>query len=625
MSGFAGIVNLDGAPADRELVGKFEEFLHSRGPDGHGQWIEGNVGLAHTLFATTRESRGERQPMSLDGRCWIVADARIDGRDDLIRDLAARGRDCSNERPDAELILHAYAVWGEQCAEHLLGDFAFAIWDARERKLFCARDHFGIRPFFYAYVNGVFVFGNSIDVPRLHPSVPDDLYEPAIGDFLVLGTGYDLVRTVREAIRRLAPAHVLIVAEGEVRTRRYWTLPADPPTIFRRSEEYVERFLQLFEQAVADRLRTGRAAVLMSGGMDSSSVAAMGKHAADKGGVRCSISAHTQIYDRLIPYQEGHFASLTARSIGIPWNSYRLDDKRLLGYWDRPEFRRAEPWYTPLHDWTLADVLGKPLPARVVLTGQGSDGIFSSLRSRHCRDRIREGRWLLLMREVFRHLACDGRLRRLYFFGHVRSLFRERIPPAAYPVWLNPDFERRLHLRERYQQNGGCAAPSAAPAGAVRPEAHWLMNSPIWPGLFEEYDPDNVGACLETRHPFFDLRLVRYALSLPALPWCSDKQLLRQSMRGLLPDEVRLRRKRPILSDLLLSHHRSSEKPWLRSLEPGLSRYVDVERAKKAAQDPPPWQVGVHLRPFCLNCWLKWEAHYLYKLQTKEEFRAHTH
>ena len=119
--------------------------------------------------------------------------------------------------------------------------------------------------------------------------------------------------------------------------------------------------------------------------------------------------------------------------------------------------------------------------------------------------------------------------------------------------------------------------------------------------------------------------LVRYALSLPALPWCSDKQLLRQSMRGLLPDEVRLRRKRPILSDLLLSHHRSSEKPWLRSLEPGLSRYVDVERAKKAAQDPPPWQVGVHLRPFCLNCWLKWEAHYLYKLQTKEEFRAHTH
>lgn len=627
MSGFAGMVNLDGAPVDRALMSRFEEFLQAHGPDGQGQWVEGNVGLVHTLFATTEESRGERQPMSLDGNAWIVADARIDGRDELIRELAAHGCGASKRRPDTELILHAYSVWGEVCVEHLIGDFAFAIWDARQRKLFCARDHFGVRPFFYAHVGKTFVFGNAIDAPRLHPDVPDDLYEPAIGDFLVLGAGFDLDRTAREGVWRLAPAHVLIVAEGEVRTRRYWTLPVDPPTFYRHSRDYVEHFLQLFEQAVADRLRTNRAAVLLSGGMDSSSVAAMAKRVTDKGGSDCSLSAHTQSYRRLIPYEEAPFARLTARKCGIPWKEFPLDDAQLLGFWDRPEFRRAEPWRIPLFDWTLADVLDKPRHARVVLTGQGSDGIFSSLRRRHCRDRIREGNWGLLAKEVSRHLFSQGRLRRLYLFGHLREVFRKRVPLLSYPGWLNPDFERRWQLRERYEQYGGIPVWDPAPKGAVRPEAHQLMAAPIWAGLFETYQPDNLLACIEARHPFFDLRLVRYALSLPALPWCSDKELLRQSMRGLLPEQVRLARKRPIVADLLMAFYRTSQKPWLKRFEPveGLDRYVNVKGAMESAQNPSTWQVTVHLRPISLNYWLQWESQYAYKLLQEEEFRAHTH
>jgi asparagine synthase (glutamine-hydrolysing) len=627
MSGFAGVVNLDGAPVDQVLVERFEAFLHSRGPDGQGQWVAGNVGLVHTLFATTRESLGERQPMTLDGQSWIVADARMDAREDLIRELAARGCDCSIERPDAELILHAYAVWGEACVEHLLGDFAFAIWDACERKLFCSRDHFGVRPFFYAHEGDTLIFSNAIDAPRLHPDIPDDLYEPAIADYLVVGTGFDLDRTARKAVRRLAPAHVLVASGDQVHTRRYWTLPVDSPTVFRRSRDYVDRFLELFERAVADRLRTDSVGLLMSGGMDSSSVAAMAGRVAGKHGGYCALSAHTQSYRSLIPYEEAHFASLAAGKIGIPWSEFLLDDKQLLGFWDQPEFRRAEPWRVPLFDWTLADVLGKPRHARVVLTGQGSDGVFSSLRGRHCRDRLRESSWLLLAQEVTRHLLSEGRMRRLYLFGHLREVFRERVPLLAYPDWLNPDFERRWQLRERYEQYGGVPVWDPAPDGAVRPEAHRLMAAPIWAGLFETYDPDNVLACLEARHPFFDLRLVRYVLSLPALPWCSDKELLRHSMRGMLPDEVRLRRKQPIVTDLLMAFYRHSRKPWLERFESveGLSRYVDVKRAMKAVQNPAPWQVTVHLRPISLNYWLHWESQYAYKLPKKEEFRAHTH
>jgi asparagine synthase (glutamine-hydrolysing) len=561
--------------------------------------------------------------MSLDGQAWIVADARIDARKELVRELAARGCDCSTARPDAELILHAYAVWGEACVEHLLGDFAFAILDARERKLFCARDHFGVRPFFYAHVKGTFVFSNAIDVPRLHPDVPDDLHEQAIADYLVSGASFDLERTVREAVRRLAPAHVLIVSNGEVRTRRYWTLPVDPPTVFRRSRDYVDRFLELFEQAVTDRLRTDRAAVLMSGGMDSCSVAAMAKRVADKGGVRCSISAHTQTYHRLVPSEEGHFASLAARKIGIPLKEFPLDDRQLFGYRDLPEFRRPDPSRTPQFDWALADVLGRPLPARVVLTGLSGDAIFSSLRSRHCRDRIRQGRWLLLAREVGSYLFSEGRFRRLQLRGHLRGRFYDDIPARPFPEWLNPDFERRMNLRERCASHEVTPAWNEAPARAPRPEAHALMSSPVWPCLFEEYVPDNVGGCIEARHPFFDLRLVRYALSLPALPWCADKELLRRSMRGLLPDEVRLRSKQPVTTDLLMAHYRNDPKSWLENFEPvkELRRYVDVERAIEHLKDPVQWGLDVQLRPVCLNYWLKWESQYAYKMP-KEECRA---
>ncbi len=626
MSGFAGIVNLDGAPVDHLLVERMEQCLHSRGPDGQGQWIKENVGMTHTLFATTRESRGEHQPMSLDASSWIVANARIDAREDLIRELAAHGRDCSIERPDAELILHSYAVWGEQCVEHLIGDFSFALWDARERKLFCARDHFGVRPFFYAHGKGTFVFSNSIDAALLHPDVPDDLYEPAIADYLVLGGSFDLNRTVREAIRRLAPAHTLVVAEGEVQTRRYWTLPVDPPTVFRRSREYVERFFDLFGQAVDDRLRTDRVAVLMSGGMDSSSVAAMSQHVADKGGARCSISAHTQTYRRLIPYEEGRFASVAARKIGIPWREFPLDDKQLLGYWDRPEFRRAEPWRVPLFDWTMADVLGKPKHARVVLTGQGGDGVFSSLRLRHCRDRMRQGQWLQLTGELCRYLLSEGRLHRLQLRGHLRARIRGKDDSRPFPRWLNWDFEQRLRLRQRYEQYEVTPTWKMGPQGSVRPEAYGMMTFPMWTDLFEDFAPDNIGGCIEARHPFFDLRLVRYALSLPALPWCSDKELLRRSMRGLLPDEVRLRRKQPIEGDLLTAFYHSSRKSWLESFSPAkdLSRFVDIGRAMEHVKNPPPRVLTVHLRPVCLNFWLKWESQFSYKTP-KEEFRAQTH
>src|ERR1700756_3090444 len=125
-------------------------FLAFRGPDAQEVWCDGPVGLRHTLLQITNGGTLENQPAQLDGRLWIVAAARIAARAELLDKLKAKSRTANSLilcSPDAELILHAYDTWGQACVEYLLGDFSFAIWDARERRLFCARDQFGGKPY----------------------------------------------------------------------------------------------------------------------------------------------------------------------------------------------------------------------------------------------------------------------------------------------------------------------------------------------------------------------------------------------------------------------------------------------------------------------------------------------
>src|SRR5438874_1318663 len=126
MSGIVGIVNVDGAPVDPRLFHQMTDFMSYRGPDAQEVWNGGHVAFGHTMLRTTWESARERQPWSLDGQVWITADARVDARSDLIDVLTSHGCQDVESANDADLILHAYAVWGEQCVGRLLGDFAFA-------------------------------------------------------------------------------------------------------------------------------------------------------------------------------------------------------------------------------------------------------------------------------------------------------------------------------------------------------------------------------------------------------------------------------------------------------------------------------------------------------------------
>src|SRR5215831_15661552 len=275
MSGITGMYHLDGRPVDLALLTRMTESLAYRGPDARETWTDGPVGFGHTMLRTTDESLTERQPCSLDGQTWITADARVDARQDLVAELEASGRHYMKEANDPQLILHAYHAWGERCVEHLLGDFAFAIWDSTQQQLFCARDHFGVKPFYYAYVDGCIVFSNTLNCMRGHPAVSDRLNELAIADFLLFGLNQEPGTTTFADIQRLPPAHCLTWSQKSHSLRRYWQVPIEEPIRFKRQRDYVEYFLALLRLAVADRLRTNRIGVFMSGGLDSTGLAAV--------------------------------------------------------------------------------------------------------------------------------------------------------------------------------------------------------------------------------------------------------------------------------------------------------------------------------------------------------------
>ncbi|MCC7354739.1 MAG: lasso peptide isopeptide bond-forming cyclase, partial [Anaerolineae bacterium] len=274
MSAIAGIYSIDGKPVAPNDLERMAESLAHRGSDRQGLWHKGPVGLVHRMLWTTPESLHERLPL-IDGTGDLVltADARIDNRDELVKALGLASS-LSDEFSDSELILGAYQKWGERCPEQLLGDFAFAIWDAKRQHLFCARDPMGVRPFYYHHSALLFVFASEIKALHCLSQVPRLLNEMRVADYLVR-LFEDRAITFYRDILRLPAAHSLIVARGgEIRLRRYWALDPSREVRLRSDDEYAEAFLGLFTEAVRCRTRSAfPVGSTLSGGVDSSSVA----------------------------------------------------------------------------------------------------------------------------------------------------------------------------------------------------------------------------------------------------------------------------------------------------------------------------------------------------------------
>ncbi|MDO8432474.1 MAG: asparagine synthase-related protein [Candidatus Binatus sp.] len=600
MSGIVGVVHQGGEPVDRHLVERLTESLDFRGPDARNVWIGGNAGFGHTLLRTTRESEREHQPLTLDGAVFIVADARIDARAELIADLRARGQDAASDAPDVELILRAYQAWGEDCAEHLLGDFAFAIWDAPRRRLFCARDHLGIKPFFYFLSSRIFLFGNTLDCLRMHPAVSNRLNDLAIADFLLFEMNQDPATSTFADIQRLPPAHAASVSIDGLRMRRYWTMPIDEPLYYPRNSDYVERFSELLTDAVRDRIRTPWVGVFMSGGIDSPTLAATACRLFG-GEASRSVASFTSVYDRLIPDDERYYAGLVAARLGIPIHFRALDDLMIDPGWQSAALSTPEPVAYPLARAEelkyFRDLSGH---GRVFFYGEGPDNALNYEWRAYLTYLARRGRWPRLVRDVLAHMIAHRRVPLVSTL--LRTAGRRAHVPFSnpqFPMWMDEDFVSRLDLRARW---AAVQRPTTSDH-PVRPVGYGSFCTPIWQGLLDCFDPGFTGAPLEIRHPYLDLRLLRFMLAVPAIPWCRKKYLLRSAMRGVLPPEVLARAKSPLAGDPLSASARRVRIPPLVPT-PELLQYV---RPQKVSATMPDDAEGfwLNLRPIVLDHWLR--------------------
>jgi len=594
----------NGAPMEQALLQSLVDFLSYRGPDSGHFWMDGPIGLGHRMLRTTRESLGERQPGSLDGRFWITADARLDGRAEFIAELERSGRVIRPNAPDSELILHAYAAWGTPCVEHLRGDFSFAIWDAQNKHLFCARDHFGIKPFYYLERGDFFLSSNTLNCIRMHPEVPSELNEAAIGDFLLFGLNCDNAATSFRDIQRLPPAHSLSISGEGLKIRRYWTPPTDGRIRYAKPEAYIENFQSLLEAAVSDRLRTDRAGILLGGGLDSSAVAAVAKEVSARGAQTTGLRCYTPIFESLIPDREGEVAREVGEFLRLPVKFMALDQVQLFEGWDNLEFSLPEPIGDPLFRGFLDSCRNISTDCRVLLSGEGVDHLLNFQMWPYAADLWRNGEGQRLLTDMANYFWM-----RPFPWRDIRTQVQRIIGKdphmPVFPPWINRDFLDRAKLQTRWKELS--EHPVVSSTHPIVPNAHASLCRPHWTQMFEQENAGLTTYPLEVRYPFLDLRIVNYLLAVPPFPWFFDRTLLREALAQRIPESVRMRPRAPIEGDPVSAQlqktgaERLNQMRWSEDSDRFIERSALVPLDAKMSAE----QIRTHLRPYCLNIWLQ--------------------
>jgi len=605
MSGFAGIVSLDGAPADAQLLQRMAERLAFRGPDGTHITTKPGAGFCFTFLRTGPAPQCPSQPCSLDGNVWLLGDVRLDGRDDLRRKLEQHGDQFDGEVTDEELVLRAWRRWGEDALAEFIGDYAFAIWDGVASQLWCARDLMGARPLFYARAGKHLYFTNTLNAIRCAPEITTAVDEHFIGDFLLQGWCADLGRSAFRDISRVPPGYVLRYANREMGAHRFTSLADAEPLQLKSEEEIVEQFSSLLQTAVLERLPHGPTAIFMSGGLDSTTIAAFAVHVAKTRQLCLDLRAYTVACEPFLRDEEGRLASLVAEHIGISIQLQQGTSCLPFQNLDHPAVCAPEPLTDPYRFLYLEQVSSIAKHACVALNGYGGDGIMTGQAWPYL---------VYLARGL--HLGTIGRRFGGYFLRHgvippLRGGFRSGIQrllgiksvDANYPAWLGKNFERRIQLRDRWRE-------LTRPRENVHqwyPDAADSSNAGLWATVLESEDASWTQIAVESRAPLLDMRLHRFLLSVPPVPLCINKELLRMAARNFLPEAICIRRKSIFQGDLMEYQIRSNQWNPLPLPKPNelVAEFVDwprLQRAIESAQDGALWR---DLHPVSLLYWFE--------------------
>ena len=300
MCGIAGRFNFDPLrPVARDVLEAMTDVIAHRGPDAAGYHLAPGIGLGHRRLSIIDLATGDQPLANEDGSVWTVFNGEIYNFADVRAELIAHGHRFRTHS-DTEIIVHGYEQWGERCVDRFRGMFAFAVWDAKARRLMLARDRVGVKPLYYAELPGRgIVFGSELKALLEDPDVPREWRPDAIDAFLTL-LYIPAPATIYKGIHKLEPGHVLIAEKGTVRTSRYWDLTFTGDGEARREGEYLEELDALLRESVALRqIADVPLGAFLSGGIDSSAVAAYMVETSPRPPVTISVGFDHAAYDEL--------------------------------------------------------------------------------------------------------------------------------------------------------------------------------------------------------------------------------------------------------------------------------------------------------------------------------------
>jgi asparagine synthase (glutamine-hydrolysing) len=536
MCGLSGAVNPTGAPPLDEptLVAMRDALLH-RGPDDADHWIGPGVALASRRLAILDLSRRGRMPMmSPTGRFRIVYNGEVYNFGELRAHLEARGHSFVSQS-DTEVILRLFEIEGPAMLERLNGMFALAIWDSVERSLFLARDRLGVKPLYHATHRGRFLFAS--EQKALFAAGVPARFNPAAWEELLCFRYVAGEDTVYEGVKRLLPGHYLVWKDGAVKVRRWWSLAerarragavpsGDPASWYRET----------FDSSVGlRRISDVPVGVLLSGGLDSSSVAASLALKAGRGVASFTVRFTEAGYD------EGPLAGEVARLLGLEPHELTVGPDHLLDRLRRASYLNDEPLAhgNDLHILAIAEY-AKPR-VTVLLSGEGGDETLAGyVRYRP----LRYPGWLRLARftapalAAFRLGSRIGKLAKFLRLGTPASLVLynacDVFPADLERLGMRPEGELR-HRRGVLQE-----ASELYPADLVR-QAMYSDQHTFLCSVLDRNDRMTMGASIECRVPFLDYRLVEGLAALPShvlLGGRQGKPLLRRAMGDRLPASV---------------------------------------------------------------------------------------
>jgi asparagine synthase (glutamine-hydrolysing) len=549
MCGIAGIVELrPSGGVTREALERMSGLLRHRGPDDGGVCVIGAAGLAHRRLSIIDLSPGGHQPMvSADGSLTIVFNGEIYNFLELRAELEALGH-VFRTRSDTEVLLKAYEVWGTASVERLNGMYAFAIWDEPRRRLFAARDRLGKKPFYYAHTGDRFVFGSEIKAVIVDPSVSREVDPSAVDEYLShMAVGGP--RTIFRHVRKLPPAHWLLLEAGNVTIESYWQLSFradDPP---RSEQEYLEGLETRFRDAVRRRMISDvPLGAFLSGGVDSSMVVAMMARHSDR-----PVKTFTIGFDEP-GYSEIEDARLVARHLCTEHAEYVV----------KPEAISILPdlvWHfdEPFGDSSMIPTYYVCQMARreatVALSGDGGDEIFAGY-TRYLRA-LEGRRWGMIPAPIRRGvLEPIGVGMPMDWPGRNQLLAIARHSPLApgYGLGLYPYIKDRLYspqMRSRLRAANGSTGDALATSGIASLDLlsrlqyldtmHYLPDD-----ILTKVDRASMAHALEVRAPLLDYTLVEYMATVPPslkLKGGVAKYLFKKLGARYLPDSVFTKRK----------------------------------------------------------------------------------